>query len=189
MSIKIEFHGEGLPKFQDAVEALGEGKATSAYRKALNSTGKKVFTQVKRSVAKQMGTSQRNVVKHGGMKRVPASGAHLVTTIEAKGNYLPLSDFKSRQVGAGASAAPWATRRIFRGTFIIAKLGGNVFRRTGKFSPASGRHNAIEKLWGPAVPKEMVRDESAATFDRVVRTELAPEVNRLLKLMSNGALS
>lgn len=190
MAISVRITGDGLDRFEAAVEALGsKAKAEAAYRMAINTSGKKLFTAVKRTVAKQMGASQARVVKYGHMRRIPASGGRLVTSVESKGGYLPLSDFKPRSTRKGASAAPWGTRRVFGGTFLIAKFGGNVFKRTGKFSPKSGRENAVEKLWGPAVPKEMVRDESEAAYQQIARDVLPNEIERQITRLTKGAVT
>lgn len=190
MAISLRITGDGLPRFEAAVEALGsKAKAESAYRMALNTSGRKLFTVVKRTVAKQMGATQARVVKYGHMRRVPASGGKLVTSVESSGGYLPLSDFKPAQRRKGVSAAPWGTRRVFGGTFMIARLGGNVFKRTGKFSTKSGRFNGIEKLWGPAVPKEMVRDASEDAYQQIARDVLPNEVERQIKRLTKGVVT
>ncbi|WP_173087679.1 hypothetical protein [Devosia sp. 1635] len=188
-AITITFQGSGLPKFEDAVAALGSTKATRAYRMALNTTGKKVYTEVKRTVAKQMGATQARVVKYGHLRRMPALGSNLQTSIESSGGYIPLKDFSGRQTRKGVSASPWGKRRLFGSTFIVAKLGGQVFRNTGKFSEKSGRNNAIESLWGPAVPKELVKDQSKAAFERIATQTLPSEAARLIKLLTSGAMT
>lgn len=182
-AITITVKGSGLPKFEEAVEALGSAKATRAYRSALNTTGKKVFTETKRAVAKQMGASQARVVKYGHLRRKPAMGNDLQTSIDSKGGYIPLKDFAARQTRPGVTAAPWGQRRLFKSTFIVPKLGGQVFKRT------SGKRLPIETLWGPAVPKELVKDESKAAFERIAADVLPRETRRLLKLLTSGALT
>jgi hypothetical protein len=188
-AITITVRGSGLPKFEDAVAALGSTKATRAYRMALNTTGKKIYTEVKRTVAKQMGATQARVVRYGHLRHKPAMGSELQTSIESSGGYIPLKDFGARQIRKGVSAKPWGKRRLFGSTFIVPKLGGQVFRNTGKFSEKSGRHNAIESLWGPAVPKELVRDQSKAAFERIAAQTLPAEAARLIKLLSSGAMT
>ncbi len=182
-AIAITIKGSGLPRFEEAVAALGSTKATRAYRMALNTTGKRVFTQVKRTVAKQMGASQALVVKYGHLRRVPASGVSLETRIESAGGYIPLMDFSARQTSKGVTASPWGQRRLFKSTFVLTRIGGHVFRRTG------ADRLPIEKLWGPAVPKELVRDESKAAFENVSSSFLPSEVARMVKQMTKGAVS
>lgn len=187
--LKIQLKGDGLEKFAKAVKVLGEAKAQSAFRMALNDSRKQVYTQVKRVLAVQMGVSQQSVIKHGGIKQVPASGGKLSTSINSTGATLPLSDFKPSRGGAGVKANPWGDSHVFPGTFMIGRFGNHVFKRTDKFNKVSGRFNGFEKLWGPSVPKEMVKDESAAAFDKVSSEQLPKRVAHHLKRLSGGVIS
>lgn len=184
MVFTLKFTGDGLPKMEEAIKRLGsESKAKAAYRMALNDTNKAIHTRVKRVLSEQMGASQRDIVKHGGIKMIRAINSRLEASIVAKGGYMPLSDFKSRQVKRGVSAAPWGTRRIFPKTFIVRSLGGNAFKRLG------AKRLPIEKLWGPAVPREMVRDQSAKAFEEVSARMLPTEVRRQIERLTLGAVS
>ncbi|WP_298257117.1 hypothetical protein [Bradyrhizobium sp.] len=49
---------------------------------------------------------------------------------------------------------------------LCRALGGHVFMRTGK-----GR-TPIKKLWGPAIPSEMVKHQTKAAFEQTVEHEL-----------------
>ena len=176
--------GNGVMRFEKAAEALGsQSRAYTAFRRALNDTSRRAFTQVKRAVSKQMGTTQQAVVNHGKLRRIPAAGTKLETSINSSGGYLPTALFAARQTKSGVSAAPWATRRIFPHTFIVKKLGGNVFHRTGK-----GRL-PIQKHFGPAVPKELVRDQSKAAFETIASTFFPAEVMRQVRVLTSGVLS
>ncbi len=184
MVFTLRFTGDGLPKMEEAIKRLGsEAKAKAAYRMALNDTNKAVHTRVKRVLSAQMGASQRDIVKHGGVKMVKAINSRLEASIQSKGGYMPLSDFKARQTGRGVSAAPWGQRRIFPKTFIVRSLGGNAFKRI------SAKRLPIDKLWGPAVPKEMVRDESAKVFEEVSARMLPAEVRRQIERLTLGAIT
>lgn len=187
----------------DATKNLSSDKAKRAFAIGLNRTISKVNTQTKRAVASQMGVTQSNVVKHGGWRVVKAHGGSLEARVTSSGAHLPLKDFRPAQGPKGVRASPWNTRRLFGGTFLNAgkraangigpvgkaKAGGHVFRRNSKFNKVSKRNNAIEILWGPAVPKEMVRDESKAAFERIAATDLPIEVERAVKVLTKGVLS
>ncbi|MGV8832548.1 MAG: hypothetical protein ACOH2N_11270 [Devosia sp.] len=188
MSLEIRVTGD-FKKFNAAIKALGETKATSAYRMALNDTNKAVFTQVKRTLAKQVGVSQAAVVKHGKVRKKPASGGNLAASIESEGGYLLLKDFKPLAGAAGVKANPWAKRTLFGGTFQIARAGANVFKRTNAWNKRSERFNGVEKLYGPAVPKEIVKGTSADAFNRIAETKLPAEIARQLKRLSGGVIS
>lgn len=202
--VTMTWEGNGLRLLTQATEALGNpAKGRRAYSMALNKVATTVNSSVKKSVAKQMGTSQANIVKHGGMKISRASVGNLMAVIDVRGGYLPLKDFRPRQGRKGVSASAWNVRRVYRGTFIHAgkrpifgigpvgraSAGGHVFKNTGKLNKKSGRNNAIEALWGPAVPREVVRDESQRTFYRIADTRLPIEVQRAIKALTKGAVS
>ncbi len=189
--LTITVRGSGLEKFEKALDALADGKARRIYSMALNKTGAKVNTQVKRAVSRQMGVSQSAVVRHGGLRLRKAWPGNLEASIESSGEHMPVKDFRPRQGRKGVAAAPWNTRRTFGGTFLdkAGTAGGHVFKNTGKFNRRSGRRNAIDALWGPAVPKELVRDESAAAFHRVAATELPTEVARAIQVVTKGVVS
>lgn len=135
-----------------------------ALMRAVNHTGDKARTQVARALVAQTG------LKYGKVREAlathTASPAHIVYRIVAKGAYTSLKEYAARQTGRGTSAAPWGKRRVFPHTFIVATLGGHVFeRRTSARFP-------IRKLWGPAIPNEMVKDKSRAAFEGTVAAEL-----------------
>lgn len=134
-----------------------------ALRRAINHTGDKARTQVARALVKQTG------LRYGRVRQVMKAhraGAMLVYRIVARDGWTSLKEFGARQTLAGVSAAPWRKRRVFPHTFIVQSLGGHVFERTG-----SARY-PIKKLWGPAVPVEMVKDQTKETFDTFVDAEL-----------------
>lgn len=204
MTVIVTISGGGLEKFDEAVRSLGSvAKAQRAYSMALNKTIKTVHTQVKRAISTQMGVTQAAVVKHGGLRIGRASVGNLAATINASGKYLPLKDFKPRQGGKGVTANPWNNSQLFDGTFMNrgrrartgigpiqrAKAGGHVFKNTGKLNKVSGRKNAIEALWGPSVPREMVRDESAKTFERISGTRMPLEIDRAVVALTKGVVS
>jgi hypothetical protein len=62
------------------------------------------------------------------------------------------------------SAALWNVRRRFDGAF--PGPGGHAFKRT------TAKRFPIEKLWGPSIPKEMVKGATQAAFYQVVQASL-----------------
>lgn len=101
-----------------------------------------------------------------------------------------MKDFAPTQLKKGVKAGPWAKRAVFKGTFIDVNgtAGGHVFKRNGKLNKKSGRKNAIEALWGPSVPREMVRGASEEAFHRVAEKELPIEVERAIKRVTKGVI-
>lgn len=147
-----------------------------ALRRAINHTGDKARTQISRVLVKQTGLKYGKVRQ--ALRTVPAGNTLLVYRIIARGGYTSLKEFGARQVKKGVTAAPWGKRHLFPHAFISPALGGHVFVRKGK-----GRY-PIHKLWGPAIPAEMVKAESKAAFERTVATELPArlslEINAIL---------
>lgn len=139
-----------------------------ALARALNHTGDKARTQVARVLVKQTGAKYAAIRK--AMHSKPASIGALMYRIVSSGGYMSLKEFGARQTNKGVSAAPWGKRRVFPHTFIVSSLGGHVFERKGP------SRLPIRKLWGPALPKEMVKDQSKAAFETTVATELPARV-------------
>lgn len=201
--VTMTWQGNGIRLLAEATQALGDAKGKRAYAMGLNKTATTVNSNVKKTVAKQMGTTQANVVKHGGMKILRASAGNLSAIIDVRGGYLPLKDFRPNQTLRGVTAAAWSNRKLYGGTFLNrgaralrgmgpsqkAAAGGHVFKNTGKFNKVSGRNNAIEALWGPAVPREVVRDESRRTFYRIADTRMPIEVRRAIKALTKNVVS
>jgi hypothetical protein len=151
-----------------------------ALSRAINHTGSIARTEVVRVLEKQTGLSRREIV--GAIKSIPASPGRLAYEIVGRGGYVSLAHFGARQEALGVSAAPWGKRRIFPHTFIVSKPGGNVvFAREGK-----GRL-PIHKLWGPAIPKEMVKDQSKAIFEATVANDLPRRIEKEIMSILTGA--
>jgi Prophage minor tail protein Z (GPZ) len=148
-----------------------------ALSRAINHTGDKARTQVTRALAKQTGLKYAKVRET--LRTIPAAIGRLVYRIVSRGGYTSLKEFGARPTQKGVSAAPWGRRRVFPHTFIVTSLGGHVFERT------SSKRFPIRKLWGPAVPAELVKDQTKAAFEGVVAAELPArldyEIGALLK--------
>ena len=152
-----------LVSVENVLRQLGN-QAPHAIRRAVNRTGDKALTQVTRALAKQTG------VKYGVVKRAltvqRANFGRATYRISSRGGYISLKEFNARQTKNGVSAMVWGKRRVFPHSFISEKLGGHVFVRMGR------ARNPIRKMWGPALPAELVKDETAAAFLATVSTEL-----------------
>ena len=146
-------------------------KAPYAIAKALDAVGNKTMTQVKRSVAKQAGVPVGKAGAVLSARQAMGSGQGTFTIV-ARDVTLSLKEFGARKTRAGVSAAPWAKRRVFPHSFIGP--GGHVFVRQGK-----GRL-PIKKLWGPNIPKEMVKDQTEQTFYAFTAQALPAELEKWL---------
>lgn len=151
----------------------------AAVARALTRAADQARTAMGRGLVKQTG------LKYGDVRAAlfvnNATAGHLVAAVVAKGSFVPLSKFDARQGLKGVSAAPWAKRRLFPHTFIPHKAGssanlwgGNVYVRKGK-----GRF-PLHKLYGPAIPRELPKDQSAAAFHATVPVVLAARLDHEL---------
>jgi len=138
---------------------LGE-QSLVAIGRALDEVGGKTKTQVVRAVAKQAGVKYGRALDVIGSNSAFGAGNGEYRII-ARDVTLSLKEFDPRRTSKGVSAAPWGKRRVFPHTFIGPN--GHVFVRQ-----MQGGHRArrlpIHKLFGPAIPKEMVQGEAEKVF-------------------------
>jgi hypothetical protein len=149
-----------------------------ALGRAINHTGDKARTQLSRALVKQTGLKYGRV--RAAVRTLRAGRLGLVYRIIAKDGWISLKEFGARQTGRGVSAAPWGKRRVFPHTFIAPGLGGHVFERKSK-----GR-TPIRKLWGPAIPAELVKDQSKIAFETTVNAELPARLEREIASLLDG---
>lgn len=173
-------------------------QAPHVVRRAINRAGDKARTKVARALAKQTGAKYGTVRRALTTRR--ASYGMLAYRIVGFGGFLPLSEFSARQRKDGVSAAPWGTRRVFKQAFISSALGGHVFIRerapTAGDSAREGAQNAqtpkrvgrlpIRELFGPAIPRELLKGDVKATFEATVAAELPIAAERELGALLAG---
>jgi hypothetical protein len=144
----------GIELLHDAIDKAGL-KAPYAIAKAVDEVGNKTMTQVRRSVAKQAGVKYGRVAKVLSKRQAMGAGEGSYSII-ARDVTMSLKEFGPRKTRKGVSAAPWGKRRVFPHSFIGP--GGHIFHRVGK------SRLPIKKMYGPAIPKEMVKDQTEALF-------------------------
>jgi hypothetical protein len=164
--------------FENAVRLVGEQKATVAFNRALNSEGNKVRTQVRRSLRQQTGAKQDLINRETRSFR--SSFSSLTYTIEARGTHLGLSHFNPRQFAYGVRAKPWGRSQRFEKAFLVSSLSNNVFVREGK------SRFPIRKMFGPAIPKEMVQDATREAFEAAQPDVLREATRQLQRMIEAG---
>lgn len=188
---RLEFLDQNAVRFQEAVGQVGDTvTAHKAFRRAINHTGDKARTKVRRSLAKQMGLTQKRLRQLDALHTRRANFGALEYTITGSGKAISLKEFGARQFRYGVRARPWGQSRRFEGTFIFAGnprsgkfvAGGHVFKRT------SGASLPIEKLWGPSVPRELVQAASLQAFEDTARY-LGPRIVHELRKLTDGTVS
>jgi len=182
--LHFQWSGNGIARMTMALERLESSRRHAAFRRALNHTGDKTFTQVKRTLSKQMGLTQKALMGNGrNLKKRRAAGGALDYQIISHGGAIRLKEFKHRVTSKGLTAYPWGVRHSFKSAFVIPRYGGNLYRRrTSKRFP-------LEALYGPNISKELVKDATAAAFQAIVATELPPRVEHEVRVITSGVLS
>jgi hypothetical protein len=182
-ALTMQWSGNGVPKLTIACQKLSSGQKANAFRRALNHTGDKVYTIVLRTLSDQIGAPQAVIRRYGKIIKLRANNAALTYTIRAAGGPIPIKHFRAYQTRKGVSAAPWKNRKTYRSAFIVPRLGGHAFWRTGR------KRLPIERIAGPNVPKEMVKDASAAAFHAVTATQLPRRVEHEIRRLTDGVVS
>ena len=164
-------------KFEAMVTRVGAGDATKAFSRAINHEGRKTFTLVKRTLVQQ--TSIPRPVIATATRFRSSTSKNLRVIIEGRGRELPLRLFKPKQFSYGVRATVWGKPQRFLQAFIVKKYSGDVFHRKGK------ARFPIEGMYGPSVPKEMVKDATLEAFEQSsngVATRAMHELSRILKV-------
>lgn len=183
-TITISWSGNGITRLEIATAALADdGKRHSVFRRAINHTGDKAFTRVKRELSREIGASQSVIMKYGRISKHRASGGLLQFLIVSRGGPIPLKHFRATQNAAGVSASPWNNRKLYRHAFIVASAGGHAFWRTGS------SRLPIKRIAGPNVPKEMVKERVGHAFEALVASDLPPRVEHEIRAITKGVVS
>ena len=192
MAVDLRFEGAEHVRFAEAVEKLGsERAAITAYRRGINRVGDKARNQVQKALAKQVGLTQGALKTHGRFGVSRAKAAELSYAITSQGNHLPLRLFGARQFAYGVRARPWGRSQRFPGVFIFAghpRSGQPVNASGDAFHRSTGASYPIERMFGPAVPVEMVKGTSATAFERTA-AELPKRIAHEVRVLTDGIVT
>ncbi len=182
-TITMHWQGDGIAQLIGATDALVGSRRHAAFRRALNHTGDKTHTQVRRTLTKQMGLTSQALFKQGrALSITRASDANLVYTIKSSGRAVRAKEFKHRITGSGITFAPWGKSRHVKSAFVINRYSGNFYRRrTAKRFP-------LEALYGPNLNKEIVKDATAAAF-HVTAAQLPQRIGHEIRVITAGIVS
>lgn len=159
-------------RYGEQLAALGDDKRTRrVIARAANYEGRKAYTAVKRAVRDQSSIPNAIVQRSMGFQQAStgfkggAAGAATEVAIYGKGRELSLKVFGPRQQKEGVRAKVWGRMKMHKGAFmgprpgsLALSLKGHAFAREGK------SRKPIRKLFGPSIPKEMVKDKSKEAF-------------------------
>lgn len=170
-----------IRRYGNQIGALGSGKAHAALARAINRTTTTVHGRVIRAIRKQSDIPTAIIRRQVKRRLASVKGGALEGMVFATGSPLSLKHFRAKQFSFGVKAKWGGKWHEYQSAFmgprpgtIAPKLGGNVFVRT------SSSRLPIEMLFGPSVPEELVRGESARVFEEVVRTMLPARVQHEL---------
>lgn len=168
----------GIQRFGKLLSTLSQGEVSRIGNRAVNWTGDRARTQVRRELTAQTGLPRKTIVK---AVRVTRSTPHtLAYTMTAKGGDVALMFFRARETRAGVSAAPFGKRQVFVHTFIKGGrfpdrkgvvFRGHVMKRTGP-----ERFPVKVEQSGVVIPAEMVSGATLEAFNRTVRSALPRRV-------------
>lgn len=187
--ISVEADVSSLVDLEKLLRTAGK-QTPHGIRRAVNAVGKTARTIVTRKLAKQAGLKYRAVARVLTTKT--ATIGDLSFRIIARGAHISLKEFGARPTKKGVSAAPWGKRRVFLHSFILPSVGGHVFVRAGtRRVMVKGRYagkvrQPLHKMYGPALPNELVKAETAAAFLAQVRAKLPAEVGRQIEAILSG---
>ena len=163
----VVFDTSALNKLQMAMQDLRGHEKTQVMSRAINRAGDMAFTRIKRTLADEVGLPVGQTVKYGGLRKKRANGAHMNYEVISTGGYLPLKLFKLQDVRpGGVTHKAWGKQQRVPSGFVISKYGGNAYIREGK------SRFPIRKLYGPAIPNELVRGESNKQMVEMAQTKL-----------------
>lgn len=182
MAISISFADSVAKRYGNQIAVIGEGRARPAFARAVNRVTTMARTRVIRAIVQQSSIPRSIVVRSIRTKKAAHQGGSVIEgIIFARGAPLSLKHFKPRQLSYGVRAKVWGEWRQYPTTFmgprpgvIAPRLGGHVFQRT------SSSRLPIEMIFGPSVPQEMVKDESARAFEQVVASHLPARISHEL---------
>lgn len=202
VEILMRLEGDGIRRMIRAAEALGARGRTEMQR-GLISGGRKLTTKVKRSLESQTNLKKRSVDRRVSGRFDSAVPAWIIT---GHGKGVTLDEVKGTKAGgvkprdpsrqprdAFGRFAEWPNPRIASGLVSSAPWGASR-RFAYSYRDHRGRlvsappHLPINVLYGPAVWKELVKDESAAAFHRGARDVEAEILKRITRL-TGGVLS
>jgi len=174
LSVKIDVRD--LARTREVYEKASR-ETPKILSRTINWVGARARTKAQRELVKT--TSAKYGTVADAIRTRNAGPDHLVFEMIASGRAIPLSEFDPRQTRRGVSTKVWGRRRVLPHTFVIARMGDNVFVRT------SASRFPIRKLWGPALPKELVSGPATKAFKEAVRENrdkrIGHELERLIR--------
>jgi len=184
----VQLDSRDIARIEAAMKAAGV-RAHDGIRRALNWTGDRAKTKVVGALTAQTGLRRGTILR--AVKPTRANFTSLIYRMRARGGDVSLKYFGARETQAGVSAAPWGARRVYAGTFMrggrfpnrvnIPSFHGQVFART-----AGARLPIAKQKSGLFIPEEMVKGDTARTFEMAVSALLPGRVEHEVGAILSG---
>lgn len=159
-----------IEAYARALYSMGDTRGRQVLSAALNKTGDKSRTRIKRALAQATG------IKYGQipMRTIRSRPGTLQYEIQQPGDETNLNLFGARQGARGVSARPWGIRRTFPGTFTVSGWGQKVYSRD------TASRFPVSPLWGPNLAREILKDKPIEAFETST-DELQVQVERQMR--------
>jgi len=181
--VRIYWQGEGHVLLEQAMRALGSERGTKAAARAVDHTGKKLYTQVARTLAKQVGLPLGKLKSLGNLKKRATFGTNPEFVIRSSGRPLSLHQFGARQTAKGVKAKPYGKSTLFKSAFLVPRWNNEVYWRVG-----SSRF-PVQRVVGPHIPRELVRYQTQQLFQTFVSRELPKRLQHEIRVLTKGVVS
>ena len=170
VSIKVD--ASSLTRVSNLLHSAG--KKPLGMIRAVNHTGDKARTQMRRVLVDQTGLKMKTIRKAVTSKRAFNGGAY---EIKSRGGDVRLMFFGARETQKGVSAAPWNKRQIYPGSFM---KGGLFPNRKGMVAGVAvvrrvGNENSGCSVGGVTYPSDretQAKLTAAALFAQVDNTQI-----------------
>ncbi|SNY94074.1 hypothetical protein SAMN04515647_4398 [Cohaesibacter sp. ES.047] len=172
-------------RFDNMIKALGEKDQKLVYVRAINHSGAKAFTQVKKALAKETGLAQKHVARYVAKPR-KANFSDMAYRIRARGGDVPIKYFKAKERKGGVTAKPWGKKKFFPNHFITSGRVGHRFSMIAFRGHVFEAFDTSTRRWGRSirkgksgvvVPAAMIDGAAAQAF----RDHAAPAVEKRLE--------
>lgn len=134
MEIDLSIDVKAASKY---LETYQRRRLPSATRMALNKTIRGVLVDTKKVTSKAIGMTQREIGQRATIRLATPTSAVAALTIKGEKRVPNLINFRAKQAKRGATARVWEKRKTYKGTFIVARGRGTVFKRGGSASDKS----------------------------------------------------
>ena len=203
MRFIVTFNSDALQREIEGLDALAAGEFRAQLAAALDKVGAEVHAAIIEPLKLQTGLTTSTIPR--AVHDVPASADSLAYTLMTRGGDISLRWYGAHEEGSGVVARPRGQRKFYAGAFVrsgrkskryaVEKLNKQAYEPlAGKTAKGEEKGKSAGGWWrkmkkqksGVLIPEEMMRGAAKAAFERVVATELPPQVGRVLTLAGRG---